>query len=143
MKICECSSRGYKPASAFYAKVKCFDKLDSIENHYQSVKRDKYGNKVKKGQRVDHIEIYGRHLSPVYLTPFYKLLWVKYLDNNPNVVEYLSNFDDYNDMFKGQSINCQADVIRQYMKQGRQSFFEDPSVKEFITILNRLKKNID
>ena len=59
MKSIECSSRGYKKASAMYARVKCFGVIDTIENHYQSVKRDKYGKPVAKGRRVDHIVFNG------------------------------------------------------------------------------------
>lgn len=48
MKILECSSRGDKRFSAFYAKVEVFSKLDSIENHYQSCKRTVDNRPAKK-----------------------------------------------------------------------------------------------
>ena len=74
------------------------------------------------------------NLIKKYLTPWYKLLWVKYLDNNPEIVEYASQFDDFHDIFKGKNtINCQADVVRQYIKQGRESIIEE--CKEFIELL--------
>ena len=38
-------------------------------------------------------------------------------------------------MFKGRAINCQADVIRQYVKQGRKSILREPDVIEFRKIL--------
>ena len=56
---------------------------------------------------------------------FYKLLWVKYLDDNPELVEYAKTYDDFHDMFKGKSTNCQADVIKQYIKQGKNSIIEE------------------
>lgn len=141
MKSIECSSRGYKKASAMYARVKCFGKIDTIENHYQSVKRDKDNNPVAKGKRVDHIIIYGHKLSPRYLTPFYKLLWTKYLDENKDVVEHLKQFDEFTDMFRGKSINCQADVIRQYVKEGRQSILQEEDVKGLRFLIKFWKYN--
>ena len=39
MKILECSSAGDKRFSAFYALVDVFGVTNSIERHYQSVKR--------------------------------------------------------------------------------------------------------
>ena len=68
MKILECSSRGDKRFNALYAKVKVFGFEDSIENHYQRCKRDKNGNPVKKGQKVDYIIINGMEAPANFLT---------------------------------------------------------------------------
>lgn len=125
IKILECSSKGDKRFSAFYAKVKAWGKVDSIENHYQMCKR--FGDykpsnwKDAKGKQPTHIELNGKEYDLKYLSHWYKMLWVNYLDNQPELVEYAKGFDEYNDIFKGKSLNCQADVIRQYIKQGRQS----------------------
>lgn len=135
MKTLECSSKGDKRFSAFYAKVSFNGVVDSIENHYQSVKRDENGNKIGKGKKVDHIIINEHKLNPFFLTPFYKLLWVKYLDNNPDLVAYASEFDDFNDMFRGRSINCQADVIRDYVRYERDYILNSFDVKELISVL--------
>lgn len=142
MKILECSSRGDKRFSAFYAKVEVFGKLDSIENHYQSCKRTVDNRPAKKGQKVGQIIFTipngpSIRLSPTYLTAYYKLLWCKYLDNNPELVKYASAYDDYNDIFKGKAINCQADVIRQYIKQGRDSILNEPDVVQLRNILSK------
>lgn len=138
IKVLECSSKGDKRYSAFYARVKVFGKYDSIENHYQLCKR--FGEIVPqswrdaKGKIPTHICIKGRDLDVRYLTMFYKMLWTKYLDNNPELVEYASTYDEFNDIFKGKkSLNCQADVIRQYIKQGKTSILEE--CKEFIELL--------
>jgi hypothetical protein len=141
MKSIECSSRGYKKASAMYARVEAFGRIDTIENHYQSVKRDKDGNPVAKGKKVDHIEIYGHKLSPRYLTPLYKVLWGKYLDENEDVVKHLSQFDEFTDMFRGKCINCQADVIKQYIKEGRQSILQEEDVQELLRLIKIYKYN--
>ena len=116
MRVLECSSREDKRFSALYAQVKAFGKEGTIESHYQSCKRDAAGNVPSKGKPVDHIILNGRKLEARFLTQWYTLLWIKYLDLNPDLVEVLRQYDDYSDMFKGKSINCQADTIRAYMR---------------------------
>lgn len=129
MKVLECSSKGDKRFSAFYAKVKAFGKYDSIENHYQLAKR--FGEEAPKtwrdakGKTPTHIELNGREYELRLLSQWYKLLWLKYLDLNPALAQYASQFDEFNDIFKGKSLNCQADVIRQYVKRGRQSIIDE------------------
>ena len=135
MKYLECSSKGDKRFSAFYAKVDCYGVIDSIENIYQSVKRNGLGEKVGKGKKVEYISINGHILDPKFLTPFYKLLWCKYLDNNPELVEYAKDFDVFTDMFRGKCINCQADVIRDYVKKGRRYILDSSDVQELLNIL--------
>lgn len=140
MKILECSSAGCKELSALNAYINFYGKWDTIERHYHSVKRDKFGQHVKKGQKVDHIVIFNGslhiHLDPSYLTPLYKLMWCCYLDKHPELVEYAKGFDYFNDKFRGKAINCQADVIRIYVKEGRKSLLQDPDVKALRKILN-------
>jgi hypothetical protein len=130
MATLECSSKGDKRFSAFYAKVFAFGKWDSIENHYQLCKR--FGDFVPqtwrdaKGKKPTHININGKDYDVKYLSMFYKLLWISYLDNNKELVEYAKQFDNFHDMFKGKNtVNCQADVIRQYIKEGRISVMKD------------------
>lgn len=140
MKILECSSKGDKRYSAFYAKVKVFGDIDSIENHYQLCKR--FNNTLPqtwrdaKGKNPTHIHIKGKDYDKKYLGMYYKLLWVKYLDQYPELVEYAEQFDDFHDIFKGKNtMNCQADVIRQYVKQGRDSIMEE--CREFNELLSK------
>lgn len=137
MKYLECSSKGDKRFSAFYAKVSFHGMVDSIEHIYQSVKRDELANHVGKGKKVHHIVINGIMLDPKYLTPFYKLLWVKYLDNNKELVEYAKGYDVFTDSFRGKCINCQADVIRDYVKKGREYIISSSDVRELLNILKR------
>jgi hypothetical protein len=127
--ILECSSRGDIRFSAFYAEIKLFNKLDSIENFYQLSKR--FGNKIpkswreSKGKKPTHFNVNGFDYDVSLLGQWYKVLWTIYLDKNPNLIEYASSFSDYRDTFKGKSVNCQADVIRQYIRQGRDTILED------------------
>lgn len=135
MKVLECSSRGDRRFSALYAKVTFDDYSDTIEHHYQGCKRfngvqGSYGR--VKGKKPDYIEVKGRHLEVKYLTPFYNMLWLIYLDSHPDYVEFLKQFDDYNDMFKGKAYNCQADVIRKYIKEGRDSILTDDLFIDFL-----------
>lgn len=129
-KFLECSSKGEKQLSAFYAKVKFFGKSDSIENHYQ-LSKVVNGAKPKswkdvKGNVPDAFVVNDVVYAKELLSQWYKLLWIKYLDNNPDLVSYASQFDDYNDMFRSnKTINCQADVIYQYIKEGRKSVIDD------------------
>lgn len=139
-KNLECSSKGDKRFSAMYAKVSFNGEIDSIENIYQSVKYKKPSGKrldpyipCKKGEKVDKIIINGISLDPKYLTPFYNLLWIKYLDSNPELVEYAKGFDTFSDMFRGKSINCQADVIERYVKEGREGMLSE--AQEFINLI--------
>ena len=152
MKVLECSSKGDIRFSAFGAKIKVFGKLNTIENHYQLSKRFLGSNgevvipkswKEAKGKDIEFFEINGRKFKPKYLTAFYDLMWVKYLDSNPDLVKYASKFDDFTDMFKGKSINCQADTIRKYIKEGRKSIMEDELVKEFIKLCKQPQEIIE
>lgn len=117
-----------------------FGRNTNIERHYQSSKKF-YDETIKKtkGLTPDYIEINGKQLGKKYLTAWYKLLWVKYLDQHKELVEYASTFDDFNDIFKGKkSLNCQADVVRQYVKQGRSSIMEEREVIELLELLKSI-----
>lgn len=140
-KVLECSSKGDKRFSALYAKVSLFGKLASIEEHYQNSKRI-YGLDITdikdiKGKQPDYIVIKGLEYDKEHLTAFYKLLWIKYFDKNPELIEHACRFNEFNDIFKGSSINCQADVIRQYVKEGRVSL-----IKDCFDLINEIKNKM-
>lgn len=137
-KILECSSRGDKRFSAFYAKINLFSKYDSIENHYQMSKRiNSYVPKTWrdiKGKKFTHFNINGVDYDLKYGIAFYELMWVKYLDENIGLVNYAKQFDDFHDMFKSKkSYVFQADVIRDYIKKGRGYIIDKH--EEFINLL--------
>ena len=52
-------------------------------------------------------------------------------ENNMDINE----IDEFNDKFRGKCINCQADVIRDYVKYGRDYIMQSYEVKEFLVIL--------
>lgn len=138
--ILECSSIGDPRYSALFAPVEVFGKLSFIEDHYQLSKR--FGEEAPpktrwegKGQTPTHFVIRGKRYNIKYFSMWYKLLWVKYLDQNPHLIEYAKQFEGFNDHFKGSSVNCQADVIRQYIKGGRASIMN--GCAEFLVLLKR------
>lgn len=147
MKILECSSKGDSRFSAFYAKVKIFGVYDSIENHYQLSKR--IGDfkpktwKDVKGKTPTHIHINGYDYDLKYTVAWYDLLWVKYLDNNPDLVGHAKQFDKFTDMFKSKNaVVCQADSIEKYIKHGRQFILDEH--KDFIELIkvNNVKVSV-
>lgn len=133
MKVLECSSKGDSRFSAFYARVTMWGVDASIEEHYQLCKRFEtpYGViapqslRDAKGRKPCHIELNKKQYPVEMLTPYYKMLWLRYLDTHPELVTYASQFDGFSDMFKGKALNCQADVIHQYIKVGRESVWND------------------
>ncbi|PTY92934.1 DarT1-associated NADAR antitoxin family protein [Heyndrickxia sporothermodurans] len=154
MSTLECSSKGDKRFSAFFARVDILGKTASIEEHYQHSKlfsvEDHHGNvslesftdikHIKQKQRFGDLPVrfrVGDYDYPAeYLSMYYKLLWLTYLDAKPHLVRYASKFDNFTDMFRGKNtINCQADVIRQYVKEGRESILDE--CEPFINILSR------
>ena len=132
-KTLECSSKGDTRFSAFSAKVKVFGKEDSIENHYQLSKRFLVGGfevrpqtfRDAKGKAPDFFSVGEMNFPTDMLGQWYKMLWLKYLDEHPELVAYAKGFDEFTDMFRGKAINCQADAIRQYVKEGRESILRD------------------
>lgn len=139
-KILECSSKGDKRFSALYAEVSVFGKKDTIENHYQLSKRLLSSDgilfipkdiKEIKGKQPIFFEINGKKFDILHLTAYYSLLWVKYLDDNKELVSYAQDFDDFSDIFRGKSVNCQSDIIKSYIKEGRSSIMESEKVISF------------
>ena len=116
MKTLECSSRGDKRFSAFYARLKKYNN-QSIETIYQNSKRTKDGKIPGKGKKVDYMLWEGKKYTPDCLSGLYEYLWKVYFKENPNLLEYAKQFDEFTDMFRGHCINCQADVIKKIVKE--------------------------
>lgn len=116
MSNLECSSIGDKRFSALYAMVSINGKVKSIETWYQQSKFDNQGNPVAKGQHVSYMIWNGKTYSPSKLSQLYKWLWIQYFKQNPDLIEYASQFDTFTDHFKGKAINSQADVIAELVK---------------------------
>ena len=139
MKVLECSSKGDKRFSAFYAMVEVNGITASIENHYQLSKRigdftPKTWRDVK-GKKPTHFVVNGKSCELKLLSQWYELLWVKYFINNPELLAYAQSFDEYNDMFKGKALNCQSDVIRKICRHSVRYVFND--CVELVNILRK------
>lgn len=113
-KYLECSTKGDKRYSAFCAQITINGKTDSIEHFYQTAKRLKSGEIAGKGNPFDYFicPFCGIKFPPEEVANLYKGLWIVYYNIHPELVSYAKQFDIFNDMFKGKSKNCQADVIR-------------------------------
>ena len=106
----ECSSRGDKRFSAFYARIKSMGNK-SIEELYQGAKVFEDGStglspREAKGKKAVNME---------YCAQLYDELWFKYLDENPELVEVLRKYKGYSDMFGRPGCQCQALSIYKYM----------------------------
>lgn len=126
MKVLYCDSRGDKRFSALYAKVAAFGVEHTIEEHYQLAKRLSGQPapthwKQMKGKKPDFVEIAGHDFPVERLTNWYALLWVWYLDDHPDLVEYAKGFDQFVDRMAGQAMNHQDTMIQRYVKKGRES----------------------
>lgn len=124
MKVLECSTAGDRRFSAFGAYVDFFGVSAPIETHYQLAKQfgtfsPTHWREAKGRTDITHIKVCGHEFDAKYLSQFYIFLWIMYLDKNPHLVAHAKKFDHFTDRFRGNSINCQADVIRDYVKKGR------------------------
>jgi hypothetical protein len=140
MNILECSSKGDKRFSAFYAKVSVFNKFDSIENHYQLSKR--FGDKPApltwreaKGKKPTHFVVGNKEYPLNLLAPWYESLWLKYFSKNIDLLKVIEFYDDFTDMFKRKNaVVCQADVIKKIRYKGLSACIKE---NEFLNLLNK------
>lgn len=96
----ECSSRGDKRFSAFYARIKARGNK-SIEDIYQASKVFEDGStnlswREAKGRKAVNQEIANK---------LYSQLWDEYISENPYLLEIIKNASGLSDMF-GQPGNC-------------------------------------
>lgn len=96
----ECSSRGDKRFSAFYAKVNGIN----IETHYQAFKQFEDGSteltwRQAKGKRAVNME---------ECADFYAQLWDCYIEEHPELLLVLQEATGLSDMFGKQGSQCQA-----------------------------------
>ncbi len=127
IKVLECSSRGDRRFSALYAQVEVCGRLAAIEEHYQLAKRFPWAPRhwrEAKGLRPTHLEICGKQFPVSYLTAWYALLWVLYLDQHPELVEHARQFDGFRDSYARPGCNSQARMIELYAKHGRESLLK-------------------
>lgn len=140
-KTLECHSQGDRRFSPLYAEVKVGGVKTTIEKAYQEAKRDISDRPVRKGP-FDHLEIKGVRLTnPDAATAWYGLLWWSYLKSHPELAEYASGFDKFNDKFAGQAVNVQSDFIRDYVKLGEEAYAEKYGLRLLYSQINPGKEN--
>lgn len=99
----ECSSRGDKRFSAFYAKLSKYNGK-SIEELYQAAKVFEDGSagltwKEAKGRTPVNVE---------FCREFYGHLWDEYIEENPHLVKILTDASGLSDIFGQKGHCCQA-----------------------------------
>ena len=99
----ECSSRGDKRFSAFYARLKIYDNR-SIEEIYQARKVFEDGStgltwRQAKGRKPVNIDEVRR---------LYSYLWDVYIIENPELLQVLLDASGVSDMFGQKGHQCQA-----------------------------------
>jgi hypothetical protein len=101
----ECSSKGDKRFSAFYAKVNG----KSIEVLYQAAKVFLDGSMDLTWRQVKRKQKNGRRpINMNEVNKLYKALWRTYLLNNPSYILILKRAIGLSDIFGQEGHNCQA-----------------------------------
>lgn len=105
----ECSSKGDKRFSAFYAVVNG----KSIEDQYQAAKVFSDGStnlswRQAKGKRAINMDTVRK---------LYSDLWNQYLNEHPELVHVLSNYGGFTDMFGKSGNACQAEEVFKYKQR--------------------------
>ena len=140
LRVLQCHSRGDRRFSPFCCFVEAFAHKDSIENHYQrakvfdgnvipsnwrEAKRLKKSGVKQVGWQIGSLRLpclsndqevdFALHDFGIQ---FYIALWHKYLRSNQALIRISSQFDEFEDPFRGTFPFCQADVIRQCVREG-------------------------
>ena len=100
----ECSSKGDKRFSAFYARIKPSGK--SIEEGYQAYK------KIDGKQGWTWKEVKGRlpeNIEDCRL--YYSTLWDVYFRQNPELYDVIKQYRGFSDIFGQEGHACQAEEI--------------------------------
>jgi len=99
----ECSSKGDRRFSAFYARVNG----RSIEEQYQAAKRFEDGSTSLLWR-----EAKGRNaVNQEEVCALYERLWRQYITENPELLQVLVNASGLSDVFGQEGHMCQATVL--------------------------------
>lgn len=98
----ECSSKGDRRFSAFYARIRC-EGNRSIEEIYQGAKVihgiSGHPWRYAKGRRAENDE---------EVRELYSLLWDVYFQENPDLLTYILQYNGFSDVFGQEGHVCQA-----------------------------------
>lgn len=105
----ECSSKGDKRFSAFYARIK-YRNNKSIEELYQARKMISTDQGIISGLSIK--EAKGKKCININdCRSFYSQLWIEYIEENPELRKVLSNYNGFTDIFGQINHACQAEEI--------------------------------
>lgn len=103
----ECSSKGDKRFSAFYARVDYHGVTKSIEEWYQCHKILPDGTRVRnwrdgKGKLAINID---------ECRALYEGCWKKYFEQNPELLDVIKEYNGFSDVYGQEGHACQAEEI--------------------------------
>lgn len=141
-KILECSISGDKRFCPSYAMVTIHGVEKSIEDWFNEAKRTTTGNPVEKGMPYGFVvdPFTGDSFSAKEARDLYRGLWIIYLENHPDLVEYASTFDDFSNCFKGDKLeSSHEEIIGAYIKGNRDFYVASNRASRWYK--NRAEKN--
>ena len=113
-----CNKRGDQRFWDEVATVEVNGVQDTITNHF------------KKATETDELIVSGYHYEKKYARSFYNMMWVKYLNLHPELVQEASKYRKYT--------GSPADVIRTYIKESKAAVMQD---KEMVELIKQMKAN--
>lgn len=118
----ECSSKGDKRFSAFYAKLRAYNGK-SIEEIYQSSKMDKNGNLLVNNYNSWR-DCKGKKCAFPHITnKLYSDLWDLYFIENSYLLDVIKGYNGFSDHFGEIGHVCQStEIYRIYRKTFVRSF---------------------
>ena len=116
----ECSSKGDKRFSAFYAKIKNRDNK-TIEQIYQEEKVFIINGKMTKNLTTK--EAKGKYpINYVAVSRLYSELWDEYFSENLELLDVISKYNGFSDIFGKENQNNQAREIYRIWKMTTSDF---------------------
>lgn len=117
MNNIDCSINGFKELSPEVATVKLYGENLTIEEHILKTKKEILIN----NKSYNYITIDKKDLDFKFLEQYYSALWVKYFDNNPDLVDKIRKMENKEFYSSKASVldNIHIDIISKFFKVGR------------------------
>lgn len=135
--LLECSSKGDKRFSAFYARLKKYNDK-SIEEIYQASKVFEDGStgllpKQAKGRIAVNMD---------EVRELYESLWDIYFEENPELLNIISNYNGFSDIFGQERHACQATSIYRIWVKHSLRHLPTLMIKYKDLVVNKRKTNV-
>lgn len=115
----ECSLKGDKRFSAFYAHVNINGTISSIESFYQSYKETGVEGSIVAGWRANKGQLAKYGATRAQCRTYYSKLWNMYLEAHPELVAEAQAFNGFTDVFGKRGNCCQAEEIFHFVMRKR------------------------